>query len=243
MSAWSLTRLLAELHDDIERRLAAARKAFGHPTTKGDASEHVWLELLQKYLPQRYCAEKAHVVDSNGVFSDQIDVVIFDRQYSPLIFNYEGQSVLPAESVYAVFEAKQTINAEHIGYAQKKIESVRRLHRTSLPIPNISGISPPKPLPHIIGGLLTFESDWTPAVGQTLIDSLSKKPEDRLDLGCVAAHGMFGCDDAGCFTITPQGKPATAFLLELIARLQSSATVPMIDTRAYARWLAGPPKV
>ena len=42
-----------------------------------------------------------------------------------------------------------------------------------------------------------------------------------LVLGCVAAHGVFGCDTGGCYTITPNGKPATAFLLELIARLQS----------------------
>jgi hypothetical protein len=60
----------------------------------------------------------------------------------------------------------------------------------------------------------------------------------RLDIGCVAAHGMFTCDANGCYTVTPQGKAATAFLLELIARLQASATVPMIDVRAYARWLA-----
>jgi hypothetical protein len=33
-------------------------------------------------------------------------------------------------------------------------------------------------------------------------------------------------------------KPATAFLFELIARLQEQATVPMIDIRAYGRWLA-----
>jgi hypothetical protein len=62
-------------------------------------------------------------------------------------------------------------------------------------------------------------------------------PDDRLDLGCVAAHGIFSCDDAGCGTLTPMGKPATAFLFELIARLQEKATVPMIDVRAYARWL------
>jgi len=48
---------------------------------------------------------------------------------------------------------------------------------------------------------------------------------------------MFACDETGCHTVIPKGKPATAFLLELIARLQNSATVPMIDTRAYARWL------
>ena len=63
-------------------------------------------------------------------------------------------------------------------------------------------------------------------------------PDGNLDLGCVAAHGMFGRDADGRYTVTSQGKPATAFLLELIARLQGSATVPMIDVRAYARWLA-----
>jgi len=239
MNNWSLSQLLAGLHDDIETRLATARKAFGHPTTKGDASERVWLELLQTYLPSRYKSEKAHVVDSKGVFSDQIDVVIFDRQYSPFIFHYEGQMVVPAESVYALFEAKQAINASEVEYAQKKIASVRRLHRTSLPIPHAGGTYPPKPLAHILGGVLTFESDWTPALGEPLIDALGRgKADSRLDLGCVAAHGIFGCDATECYTIAPQGKPATAFLLELIARLQASATVPMIDVRAYARWLS-----
>jgi hypothetical protein len=238
MSDWSLSELLAGLHDDIEQRLAIARKAFNHPGTKGDASENVWLQLLQTYLPRRYRVESAHVVDSNGVFSNQIDVVVFDRQYSPFIFHYEGQIIIPAESVYAVFEAKQSINATQVEYAQEKVASVRRLYRTSLPIPHAGGTYPPKPLLHIFGGLLTFESEWKPALGQSLTNALVSAPEERLDLGCVAAHGTFGCDDSGCYTITRGGKPATAFLLELIARLQSSATVPMIDVRAYARWLA-----
>ena len=142
MSTWSLAQLLAGLHDDIQNRLATARQTFGHPVTTGDASERVWLDLLQKYLPERYKAEKGHVVDSNGTFSDQIDVVVFDRQYSPFIFHYEGQIIIPAESVYAAFEAKQTINAAHIDYAQKKVASVRRLHRTSLPIPHAGGTIP-----------------------------------------------------------------------------------------------------
>jgi hypothetical protein len=236
---WSLPQLLAGLHDDIENRLATARKTFGHPGTKGDASENVWLEMLRTYLPRRYQTEKAHVVDSNGSFSDQIDVVVFDQQYSPFIFHYQGQIVIPAESVYAVLEAKQSINAGEVGYAQKKVASVRRLYRTSLPIPHAGGTFPPKPLPHILGGLLTFESDWNPPLGQPLTEVLrGGEPDGRLDLGCVAAHGMFSCDAKDCHTITPQGKPATAFLLELIAKLQSTATVPMIDIRAYARWLA-----
>lgn len=238
MSSWSLPKLLAGLHNDIEQRLNVSRATFGHPSTKGNASEHVWIELLQNYLPKRYQASSAHVVDSNGEFSEQIDVAVFDRQYSPFIFSYEGQIIIPAESVYAVFEAKQAINADHVGYAQKKVGSVRRLHRTSLPIPHAAGTSPARPLPAILGGVLTFESEWTPPLGTSLIDALGKgSMDDYLDLGCVAAHGTFSRNKEGGYSVTPQGKPATAFLLELIARLQASATVPMIDVRAYARWL------
>jgi len=238
MSTWSLSELLSGLHEDIRQRLEIARKTFGHSTTKGDASERVWIELLQSYLPRRYWADRAHVVDSNDTFSEQIDVVVFDRQYTPFIFNYEDQIVIPAESVYAVFETKQSISAGEVAYTQKKVASVRRLHRTSLSIPSASGTSAPKVLQHIFGGLLTFESDWNPALGQPLLDALVSEPEGRLDLGCVAAHGTFGCDAEGCYSLTTEGKPATAFLLELIARLQTSATVPMIDIRAYASWLS-----
>jgi hypothetical protein len=237
MTDWSLSVLLGGLHDDIEQRLSIARKSFSHAGTKGNASEHVWLELLGTYLPQRYKAGTGHVVDSRGNFSDQIDVIVFDRQYSPFIFKFEGQVIVPAESIYAVFEAKQAINAEQVNYAQDKIQSVRRLLRTSLPIPHAGGIYPPKALPYILAGLLTFESDWNPPLGQSLLHSLVSEPVRRLDMGCVAAHGVFGLDETGDYSVRHKGKPATAFLLELIARLQESGTVPMIDIRAYAKWL------
>jgi hypothetical protein len=162
MSTWSLPQLLAGLHDEIQQQLSTARKSFGHPTTKGDASEGVWLELLDTYLPERYRAATAHVVDSDGNFSDHIDVVVFDRQYSPFIFSFKGRKVIPAEGVYAVFEAKQTLNAELVRYAQDKAGSVRNLRRTSLAIPYAGGTFAAKPLTPIVAGVLTFESDWTP---------------------------------------------------------------------------------
>jgi len=219
MTDWSLSILLGDLYDDIERRLATARRAFAHPGTKGDASEGVWLELLDIYLPNRYQAIKGHVVDSNGKFSEQIDVLVFDRQYSPFIFRFQGQTIIPAESVYAAFEAKQSISAAEVEYAQKKIATVRHLHRTSLPIPTAMGTLAPKPLHRIVGGLLTFESGWQPPLGKPLMDALTVSDESlRLDLGCVAAHGVFTCDSNGCHVVTPLRKAATAsalFTLEL----------------------------
>lgn len=240
MNKWSLPKLLANLHYDIQNRLEISRNSFQHSVTKGDASEKVWLELLQTYLPKRYQAETAHVVDSKGCFSEQIDIVVFDRQYSPFIFHYEGQIIIPAESVYAVFECKQAINADNITYAQKKIASVRKLHRTSLPILHAGGISPPRRLISIFGGIMALASDWKPPFGDSLKNVLIKDLEmGRLDIGCVAAHGHFVFDQEGeNYNFFTEGKPATAFLFNLISLLQSSATVPMIDIQAYSQWLS-----
>lgn len=238
MAEWSLEKILEGLHDDIHQQLETARKALSHPGTKGDASEEIWLELFNKYLPKRYQAEKAHVVDSLGNFSQQMDVVVFDRQYSPFIFNYKGAIIVPAESVYAVFEAKQSINADYVKYAHEKVESVRQLHRTSLPIPHAGGTYPPKKPGHIHGGILTFESDWTPGMGKALKDALGVN-KGCLDIGCVASHGYFTHNkETNEYDFLTGGKPATSFLFKLISELQFNGTVPMIDVLAYSKWLA-----
>jgi hypothetical protein len=237
MENWSLTKLLEGLHDDIHQKLQTARKTFAHPGTKGDASENIWLELFQIYLPKRYQSEKAFVVDSKGNFSEQLDVVIFDRQYSPFILNYQDKIIIPAESVYAVFESKQTINAGLVKYAQQKVNSVRSLYRTSLPIPHAGGTYPAKKPIDIIGGVLSFESDWSPPLGDALNDALLAE-NGSLDIGCVAAHGYFNHDPtSGSYEYIRGNKPATAFLFKLISRLQFSGTVPMIDVLAYSEWL------
>ena len=73
-------------------------------------------------------------------------------------------SLIAGECVYAVLEAKQTANADLVKYATKKVESVRKLQQTSLPIPYTGGVYPPKPLNPILRGVLTFESDWNTAI-------------------------------------------------------------------------------
>ncbi|MDQ1565705.1 MAG: hypothetical protein QOF96_585 [Actinomycetota bacterium] len=88
------------LHD-----LGASEIAF-HSTTKGDNAELNWLKMLRDFLPQRYQVESAFVVDVNDSVSEQLDVVIYDSQYSPLLFKHEGGLYIPAESVYGVFEVK-----------------------------------------------------------------------------------------------------------------------------------------
>lgn len=235
----SLNQLFIALHEELAKDLGIARRAIGHTSTLGTVSENKWIEMLYKHLPKRYKVNRAFVIDSRGGCSEQIDIVVHDRQYSPFVLNYGDALYVPAESVYAVLEVKQNINADQVEYAAKKTASVRALHRTSLPINTASGVIPPKPLHPIIGGLVAVESDWNPPFGDAFRKAITEsRPDRRLDMGCAAQHGGFEVKYA------PNEPPAVAterseaalalFLLRLIARLQSIATVPCIDVLAYA---------
>lgn len=236
-SVWSLERMLNGLHQRVERELRMARETVGHNPTLGESSQKVWIRLLDTYLPERYRARTGTVMDSDGSFSDQIDVVIFDRQYSPLLFEFEGAVVIPVEAVYAVFESKQELKGHFVGYAQKKVASVRRLKRTSITIPTINGSFKKTPQ-HILGGFLALEADYRKSLEGVLVEHLkAERGEGRLDLGCVASLGTFGCGGADSTEARFDEKAATSFLFELLSRLQACGTAPAIDFRAYGRWL------
>lgn len=56
-------------------------------------------------------------------------------------------------------------------------------------------------------------------------------------MGCIASHGHFIWRRNESYDFVSESKPATAFLFKLIARLQFSGTVPMIDIDAYGESL------
>lgn len=232
--------LFLGLQDQLAADLEVCRRNIFHPGTKGDAAEINWLGMLEEHLPSRYQAKKAHVIDADGEMSDQIDVVIFDRHYCPLLFNQAGALYVPAESVYAAFEVKQTLSKEYIEYAGDKIASIRKLRRTSALIPHAGGVFSPKTPFGILGGILTLESEWNPGLGKPFSDLILSLPEyRRLDLGCSLQHGAFE-------TIVNSGEPVKAevseqktalvfFFMRLLHRLQQLGTVPAIDLREYTK--------
>lgn len=237
--------------DDISRNMTEAltgnlqsgRALLNHPTLKGDASEDRWITWLRALLPHRYVVERAIIIDQGGNEAEQIDVVVFDRQYSPVLYAEHHVRVLPAESVYAVFEAKQDLSPQNIQAASKKAASVRALQRTSAPIVHAGGtIQTPKTAPVILAGILALESTWKPPLGAPLQNALAAAPPDGLlDLGFAACDGYFTRDLTPTITATPSwtahpGKQhALHFLLHLLGRLASMGTAPAIDFTAYAK--------
>ena len=237
-----LTKQFLSLQKCLEANLNASRSSIEHPVSKGDASENSWLSMFQEHLPNRYQVDKAFVIDSNGDRSDQIDIVIYDRQYTPLLYNKHTQIHIPAESVYAVFEVKQELNQKHIKYAGEKIASVRGLKRTSAKIVDRGQEFPARPLFRVLGGILTLSSAWTPAFGESLQTALKERPEkERIDLGCVIEKGAFEVvyNQDGTLHFQ-QSKPELTFIyffIRLLDKLQKLGTVPAIDYSEYSKVL------
>lgn len=222
-----------------------------HPTTLGDASEANWGRMLRSFLPGRYEIGPIFAMDSNGDQSEQIDLAIYDRQYSPLWFEAGASRIVPVESVYAILEVKPEVAAGTLKYAAEKVASVRRLVRRSGPIVDISGThdGPPPEARPILGGIVGLRSGWTngfdsPAAKAQLI---SHHGDAHLDLGLALEHSAFDhvLDTANLELLSPglevssPGTQLIFFALRLFRRLQSVGTAMAVDLRAYDALLDG----
>ena len=123
-------KLFKGMQTQMLATLELGRAQITHNGEMGEAAEESWRKWLKDYLPKRYRVDKAIVVDCDGNTSDQIDIVIYDGQYSYFVFKHEQVIYVPAESVYAVIEVKQDLTKANLDYAGGKAESVRKLKRT-----------------------------------------------------------------------------------------------------------------
>ena len=239
-----LHRLLLAKQEILRAQLAAGT-AHWHPNAKGDVGEINWEAVLEGrngnsgFLPSRYAVSRAYIIDADGQRSDQIDLVIHDAYFCPLLFEQAGHRYIPAESVYAVFEVKPELNRDYVLYAAEKAASVRALRRTSLPIVHAGGTFKPRtPFP-ILAGILAATSGWSPPFGTALEIALNDADSaGRLDLGAVADSGAFdaGYTDGGRVELAVNSTEGGLmfFLTRLFTRLQQLGTVTAIDLSEYA---------
>jgi hypothetical protein len=239
---------LNQVFQTMQRRMRALLDVGGaleHPSACGAAGELQWLHLLNCHLPERYRASSAFIVDARGNRSRQIDIAIYDRFYSPLIFPYEGGILIPAESVYAVFEVKQVLTRQYVRDAGIKVASVRRLKRTTVPIPaTATGDCPAKPPFRILTGVLANKSVWKEKdFVANLTSALAQlTPDQSLDLGCILHQAAFQCVPRPRrrrhnLKLSTADDSLVFFLFHFLDRLRALGTAPALNFLAYARSL------
>lgn len=224
----------------LEQKLLAVKLEFSsktitHAGTQGEVTENCFIEVLRKYLPNRYKVDTGIVIDSTGATSDQIDVIIYDPQYTPTLLDQQSHKYIPAEAVYAVLEVKPTIDKPYLEYAGKKAESVRKLKRTSGQVVHVDGVSKPKSLFNIIAGIVASKLEWADGFeGMPFQENFSSlKDMQTLDCGLAVSGGCFDVFE-GKLKIKPAENCLAFFLFGLLKQLQSLGTVPAIDWDSYA---------
>jgi hypothetical protein len=223
--------LLKSKQSQLESKLSIL---LDHPTTKGEHCESAWIDFFRSFLPSRYSVDKGFVFDCRGNVSEQIDIIIYDALYSPLIFGTDaGEKFITAESVYAVFDSKPKIDKNNLEYTNHKIESVVKLHRTSREIINAGRVMEPRKLTHIIGGILA-------------VDSIAMKPIEeylmlysKIDIGCAIKNFSFTVDRDDNRVVTnirfsSSDEVVLSFFYMILNLLYIQGTVAAIDIRDYA---------
>lgn len=219
-----LAEVFRRVQTEMLAQLAVGR-LFEHASAAGSASEHHWLELFDRYLPQRYRAAPAFVINSAGSRSRQIDLAIFDSLSSPRLFPHSAGVHIPVESVYAVFEIKPTFSRQWLGDAGEKAASVRALKS-------------PRSRRPVLAGLLATGSVWTPGTfSKNLRSALRGHLGDRrLDFGCSLEFGAFECPRrTGPVLVSHQEDALIFFILRFLDRLRSLGPAPAADLMRYAR--------
>jgi len=78
-----------------------------HNPTTGSYREDVWQSLFRQVVPYKFSiAKSVFIIDSNGEISKEVDLAIFDEQYTPYIFNYGNVRFVPIEAVAVVVQCK-----------------------------------------------------------------------------------------------------------------------------------------
>lgn len=233
--AW-MREAFIDVQAELALKLKRAAQSIAHAGTQGGVTEDHWIEVLRAYLPKRYEVAAGFVIDSRGVRSQQIDLIVYDRHFTPTLLDQQQHRYVPAEAVYAVIEAKPHLDKNYLEYAGEKAASVRRLHRTSVQICHAGGTYPAKePFP-IVAGIVAPRSSWADGLGESFQRHLPVAGPERLDCGCALDDGAFDLFD-GTLHLQPASTALISFLFRLLAKLQSLGTVPAIDWGAYARVL------
>lgn len=251
---FKLDEAFQHLQDRLLLTHVGIRSVTAHPGTLGEQSEADWVTMLSDFLPARYSVGPIFAVDSRGASSHQIDVAIYDKQYSPMWFGGSGGTkFVPVESVYAVFEAKPKMDTTYLNYAREKVASVRRLYRSSAAIKHAGGTyrATDPSEKHIIGGILTAHCSWTTHDGAVakLIEHLpAAGQEDSLDIGVALDRIAFDYTPAPVdgqtgepetpLTFSSEERQLVHFAIRLFDQLQRLGTVLALDMREYENALA-----
>jgi hypothetical protein len=116
-------------YDELERSIVRQLllETPNHQLTTGTYRETIWMSLFKQIIPHKFSIKQGvFIMDSNGNTSAEVDLVIFDEQYTPYIFNYGEICFIPIEAVAVVIQCKSfTLDDQNLTDWVKTIDELK----------------------------------------------------------------------------------------------------------------------
>ena|SRR5690606_857711 len=102
-------------------------KVDNHHLTAGHNREKIWMKLFKQIIPKKFAIKQGvFLIDSNSKVSKEVDIAIFDEQFTPYVFNYEDICFIPIEAVAVVIQCKsKSVNTSDINTWLSEIKDLK----------------------------------------------------------------------------------------------------------------------
>lgn len=112
----------------LERELVTQLSyQIDHHPVSGTNREEIWVDFFRRMIPQKFnIARSVFIIDSHNNCSKEVDIAIYDEQYTPYIFNYGCIKFIPVEAVAAVIQCKsRSLNKANLKPWVKSIKGLK----------------------------------------------------------------------------------------------------------------------
>lgn len=219
----------ASIADELQRQSTRVRANFStHRPSSGDNRESIVADFLQSHLPAAYGVSTGLVVSSDGVFSNQADVLITDIHTNSPLYSTMPERLWLAESVYAMIEVKTHLNPSDISDAISKCRRFKTLPRNFSPLPAV---------PRIADSLYTiwaFESPAAETVKDNFVAALVDIPVNEQPDFIVVPDKLLA--KAGqYYELAKLGQPGSQHRLQI----ESNGSTNEVLGKCYEVWDLG----
>lgn len=122
-------RVLSSAQNKLSAAINQIRSSIPHSGEIGTLIERQFRSQLEEIMPEKIGVSHGFVVDSANAVSRQMDIILYDRHYTPRIFASDGAQMFPVEATYACGEIKTDLDTSKLEDSFQKCLSYKTLCR------------------------------------------------------------------------------------------------------------------
>lgn len=201
----TLAEYLAGIAGEMRLRSEAIRRDFAtHKLSAGENREDLVRAFLVDHLPKRFGVSSGLVISTDGMFSNQADLLVTDQMNNSPLYAQSRNQLWPAEAIYALVEVKTNLAPTTLSDAVAKGRRFKSLPR------QFCDCGMPQRLRDSLFVIWSFESSSPEVFKKNYIQAMADVPLlERPDL--VVVPNGFVAQSGHYLEIAKTGQPGSPF--------------------------------